>query len=255
MTIEVSVIADSVNPDGERITTIQARYPRFIHAQVLTHRVFSRNAQSSRAMPINRMIEEIKNDPVIPVHWGKNQKGMQANEEVHNSWVAKLFWDKAMSEMLFAAKRLNELGLHKQVANRLLEPFSHISVIITATDWENFFELRCHDDAQPEIQELALTIRGGLNNSVPQKKGWNEWHVPYEGLGETDEEKVMSSVAACARVSYNNHDGSERSLSKDKSLHDMLLSSGHLSPFEHQAYASKGRHDNLRGWFSNRRSK
>lgn len=264
MTTTVKVIADSINPDGKRIVTLQCRYPRFIHAQVLTHRQFSRNAQSSRAMPVKRMLEEVMNDPVVPTYWGKNQPGMQAKEECsskvectsldvdypvvemssYEAWITARDW------ALQYAEAFADAGYHKQIVNRLLEPFAHISVIITSTEWDNFFELRCHDDAQPEIQELAVMIREAIASSTPKKLQWGEWHMPYvdEGLGET----VKRSVACAARVSYNNHDGSTRSKEKDEALHDQLLESGHMSPFEHPARAMRGEFDNFKGWCSYR---
>lgn len=250
MTIETKIIADSINPDGKRITTLQCRYPRFIHSQVMTHRMFSRNAQSSRACPVDKMIEEVEKDPAIPIHWGANQKGMQADEECNNSVFMmgqdrKEAWLYAMGTAVVHARAFSQAGYHKQIVNRLLEPFMHISVIITATEWDNFFNLRCHEDSQPEIQALANSILENMTKSKPKELMWGEWHIPYS-------EEIESSVACAARVSYNNHDGSNRSLEKDIKLHDTLLESKHMSPFEHQAMAMRGQYANLNGWRSYR---
>jgi len=152
MTIKAKIIADSVNPDGHRITTVQCRYPRFIHSQVMTHRMFSRNAQSSRACPVEKMIKEVIENPAMPIHWGKNKRGMQADEECKELVDAYMgldyygsqemtnieAWNSSMRVMVEYARAFHEAGYHKQIVNRLLEPFMHISVIITASDrdWE-----------------------------------------------------------------------------------------------------------------------
>ena len=81
--MEVKVIADSISESGKRITTFQLKYPRFIHSEVMTHRVFSRNASSSRAIPVKKMIEQVRNNPAMPIHWGANQSGMQAKNELN----------------------------------------------------------------------------------------------------------------------------------------------------------------------------
>ena len=253
-TITAKVIADSVNPDGNRLTTLECRYPRFIHAQLLTHRQFSRNAQSSRACPVEKMIEEVEKDPVMPIHWGKNQRGMQAKEEC-NEWVCtegywpmprEDAWKMARDSALEIAREFAEAGYHKQIINRLLEPFAHITTIITATEWDNFFKLRLHEDSQPEIQRLAQVMKEAMDESDPAYAMWGGLHLPY------DQNSVVYSVACCARVSYNNHDGTDRDPEKDRKLHDFLKENGHWSPFEHQAIATQGDFANFKGWESYR---
>lgn len=281
--IEAKIIADSINPDGKRITTVQCRYPRFIHSQVMTHRMFSRNAQSSRACPVDKMIKEVEENPAMPIHWGANQSGMQADEECNEvAYVDELTgwrlnreeaWEYARDYAVIIAKSFSEAGYHKQIVNRLLEPFMHISVIITATEWDNFFALRLHDDAQPEIKLLAERMKGSMDNHIPNMLEWGDWHMPYirqhdnrsgsygpgsklyhvlpgdNLLGDLGIPVALKcSSAACARVSYNNHDKSERSWEKDINLHDSLLESGHMSPFEHQARAMRGVYSNFNGW-------
>lgn len=271
MTIEAKIIADSVNPDGKRITTVQCRLPRFIWPQMLTHRNFSRNAQSSRACPVNKMIEEVEKDPAMPIHWGANQKGMQADEECNNTvncidphtpgygfkdMNSDEAWIAALDFALEYARAFSEAGYHKQIVNRLLEPFMHISVIITATEWDNFFKLRMHEDSQPEIQQLAKEIYNAMLNSYPTELNWGEWHVPYAldvPVPANDSDSLLkSSTAACARCSYNNHDGSNRTIEKDRQLHDMLIASSHLSPTEHPAKAMRGQYANFNGFCSYR---
>jgi len=243
--ISARVIADSINPfTGDRLTTLQLRYPRFIHSEFMTHRMFSRNASSSRAIPVTKMMEMVQNDPAMPIHWGANRKGMQAREEVENIDICREEWEDSASSALYHVRELNIQGLHKQVTNRILEPFQFISVVCTATEWDNFFNLRLHPDAQPEIHVLAVVMLDAMDTSHPKSLQVGQFHLPY--VDEYDEsgnpsyyddptEALKCSTARCARVSYLNHDQSSPSVEKDIELHDMLLSSGHMSPFEHQA--------------------
>lgn len=258
MTITASIIADSVSPDGHRITTMQLRYPRFIHAEFMTHRVFSRNASSSRAIPIEKMIRDVMEDPAMPVAWGSNKPGMQAGEELsgHDLQDCKTEWIRARDAAVASAKEIARLGAHKQIVNRLLEPFGHISVICTATEWDNFFALRCHPDADPTMRALAEAMRDARDASVPMTMGkiaTGIWHLPYVKDEDYDYAwKVMSaentspfhtlariSAARCARVSYLNHDGTKPDITKDVILAERLLTSKHMSPFEHQADYSR----------------
>jgi hypothetical protein len=255
MTISAKIIKDSISEVGARITTLQLMYPRFIHAEMLTHRVFSRNASSSRAIPVKKMIEMVRNEPAMPIHWGANQPGMQASEQLvgERLGVAKNAWMMAAKAAADIAETMMEVGLHKQVANRILEPFQHIHVIVTATEWHNFFALRAHPDAQPEIQALAVAIREAMTASVPKLLHEGEWHLPYV----TDEDFLVIeqcignplnrngvvemakkvSAARCARVSYLMHDGSKPSIEKDLELYGRLVGGEpiHASPVEHQA--------------------
>lgn len=160
--IKASVIADSAHPEtGTRITTFELVYPRFIHSEFMTHRVFNRNASSSRAIPTTKFIEQVRNEPVMPSHWGKNQKGMQAEEELNPMEIADaaFAWQQAATSAAIYAEILRRGQVHKQIVNRILEPFTHIRVVVTSTSWANFYGLRDHKDAQPEIRELAQAMR------------------------------------------------------------------------------------------------
>jgi hypothetical protein len=254
--ISAEVVADSVSPTGDRLTTIVARYPRYIHAELMTHRVFSRNASSSRAIPVRKVLKAIVREPARPVFWGKNQAGMQAAGELQGwrRWVAEKLFMGARYPMVGVVWALNKLGLHKQLANRLLEPWSHITVLITATEWENFFALRLDPAAQPEMQELALQMFVARFGSEPRKLDCGEWHLPFvhewERTAFTARECVQMSVARCARISYLAHDGQEPVAEKDFKLHDDLVGKGHMSPTEHQG-TPIGRSEfvgNFRGW-------
>ena len=260
------IICDSLH-DGSRLTTFELTYPRYIHAEIMTHRQLSRNAQSSRAIPVERRLERVRENPVMPIRWGANQRGMQAKDDnVEKPEACGQVWMAAAHHAAVSAQVLCELNLHKQWANRLLEPFDTITVIATATDWGNFFALRCHPDAQPEFQDLAWKMADLYyffqaeeqplhitEPKHPRELDAGAWHLPLVyndevramgyrlDMGEDNQqlwvELAKLSVARCARVSYLNHDGSKPNAAKDLALHDMLLASGHMSPFEHQARA------------------
>lgn len=252
-TISAKVIAHSMcEVSHNEIVTFQLRYPRWIHAEFMTHRQFSRNASSSRAVPVSRLIDDILEDPAIPLHWGKNQKGMQADEECNNSIVIddpslpapymldrEQAWCKHMYEALEMARVFDKAGYHKQIVNRLLEPFSHINVVVTATEWSNFFALRDHKDAEPHIAMLARAMKKAKNDSMPIMLMKGMWHTPYINSGFTysDMDAVKCSVARCARVSYLTHEGTNPTVEEDLGLYTRLLASQplHASPAEHQA--------------------
>ncbi len=245
MPYRVRILADSISPIDVRLTTMEVEFPRFILAEMNTHRMFSRNYASSRAIPVSRRIEMVRQDPVIPMAFGKNRPGMQATEEADDPKAAESVWVNAIQDAIYWAKELADLGVHKQLANRILEPFTYVTGIITATSWGNFFALRCHPDAQPEMRHIAEMMRDAYYASTPEAKAWGQWHVPLvdfpgqPNVDLTDNEAVRCSVARCARVSYNNHDGTAPDVLKDLELHDRLLASGHMSPFEHQARPSR----------------
>jgi thymidylate synthase ThyX len=250
MTIEAKIIRDSVGPEGQRITTMQLKYPRFIHAEFMTHRLFSRNASSSRAIPTRKFIEQIRDDPGMPNHWGANQPGMQADNQIDpklHEDAANWWKNNANMACGSAWDGFKQLGLHKQVVNRILEPYQHMNVIVTSTQWGNFFALRCHADAEPNIQELAYKMRDIMNDSKPRPLTHLEWHLPYVSDEEIHEYLIVDggwqrllvmSAARCARVSYMNHDGSTPSYDDDYKLYNQLVGSFpiHASPVEHQAY-------------------
>jgi thymidylate synthase ThyX len=242
MTLSAKIIKDSLAPDGCRLTTFVLRYHRMVHAELMTHRAFSRNSSSSRAIPVKRMIEWVKEDPAVPVEWGKNQSGMQARELLSPEDAAKaeLVWLEARDLMITKTQELIDLNVHKQIANRLLEPWHHISVIVTATSYANWFGLRYHPDAQPEIRDLAKLMAVAYLESNPRQVVYGQWHLPFVTIHElatlSVEEQIKLSVARCARVSFNNHDGTASDPVKDVELHDKLAVQNplHASPAEHQ---------------------
>lgn len=222
MSIKAEIIADSINPQGCRLTTYILEYPRFIHAELMTHRMFSKNAASSRAIPIEKMIQQVMDNPAMPVWWGKNQSGMQAKEElddvhpliVHNDnsvstnkSLVKTKWLEARDSAIEYVKSMNALGLHKQITNRLLEPWFNIRIILSGTEFENFFALRAHPDAQPEIQALAYKMLEEYNKSEPKKLRRGDWHIPfgdkidddrlYDVLNKTNCGAASSLSASC----------------------------------------------------------
>lgn len=249
------IILDSVNPVADRLTTFEVSYPRFVHSELMTHRLFSRNSASSRAIPNEKLRKRIEEDPVMPVYWGQNQTGMQAGEELTENakQEAEALWLAARDEMLSYSSALASLGVHKQLCNRLLEPWMFITVIVTATEYENFFHLRCDPNAQPEIQKIAYMMKELYSENKPKELKPGEWHTPYIQPKEyetfTKIERLQVSVARCARVSYLTHDG-KRDIEADLKLFQRLLENKHLSPFEHIAMcmSSTLRSGNFFGW-------
>lgn len=252
MTISAKVIADSINVQGVRILTFELEYPRFIHSELMTHRVFSRNSASSRAIPVNSMITAVRNNPATPIHWGKNQAGMQAKEElplVDRERVQRL-WQAAMENATNIAQQMADLGAHKQIVNRITESYQHMKVLVTSTEWNNWYWLRLHPDAQPEIEELAKQMKAAADASTSESLHHGEWHIPYvstlrddegfrhyyDDLGNriTPKEALMISCSACAQVSYRK---SDTSLEKAEVIYKRLIESEpcHASPTEHQA--------------------
>jgi hypothetical protein len=270
MTISARVLADSISHGSrKRLTTFELRYPRFIHAEELTHRILStspemvetthipdgvmydsdlsRNASSSRATPINSLIDAVRKDPAMPIRWGLNGAGMQDHGEMspEGAEACKKLWLAARDAQIgYVGKllRLTEVP-HKQTVNRLLEPWSHITVVVTATEWANFFALRRHKDAQPEIKELADQMWEAREASTPRVLLPGQWHLPYLELHELENTEttldlaIKVSVARCARTSYKNHRNKVATIEEDVALYDRLVGGVplHASPAEHQA--------------------
>ena len=258
--IKAEIVADSIGPHGIRITSFFLTYPRFIHAELMTHRAFSRNAASSRAIPLKKMIERVKEEPAMPIHWGAEQKGMQSGDSLTGQALekAKQYWLNAASDAMHWASAMGEIGLHKSVANRVLEPFAHMGTLVTATDFVNFFNLRAHPEAQPEFQELAYQMLDLWHDNKPKSLTFGEWHLPYaDKLIEESapiENKLKISTARAARTSYLTMNN-EIDPQEDYKLHDRLCNSKHWSPFEHPAKCEREqRHfGNFRGWMPYRK--
>lgn len=259
-----TVVADSVQADGKRLTTLQLRYPRFIHSEFMTHRVFSRNASSSRAIPVARILADLEEDPVIPIDFGRNGRGMQAHGSLDGDTQsqARQIWLDGMRHAVETARKLADLGVHKQHANRVTEPYAWINVVVTSTKFQNFYNLRDNRQAQPEIVKLAQDMRKAVTCGRPRTLIEGEWHLPYVTLEEVKSLPygtcLKASVARCARVSYALHDGAATDLDKDSRLYDDLLFQRHFSPFEHQATPDlwrRGMGGNLgSGWIQYRKT-
>ena len=285
-TIKAQMIADSLAPHGVRLKTMLLRYPKIIHAEAKTHRLMkigsanvdimddiavmddpalSRNASSSRAIPVARLIQDVIDDPVRPLFWGRNRPGMQAMEELTGNALieAQTEYDRAMQSAIDHAQRLAEIGVHKQHVNRIIEPYSHINVLVSATDWSNFYALRRHPDAQPEIRALADAMWEAEQRSVPVLLQPGEWHLPFVDVkaemrnvfsyltslyneGSITAESMLNlygktmlkmSAARCARLSYMTHDLRSPTVAEDVALFDRLTAHTplHASPTEHQA--------------------
>lgn len=258
MKISAKIVADSISPTRVRLATFLVTYHRFVHAEHLRHRLMSFNVSSSRAIPGEKFEDLVREADLEPVWWGKNQSGMQAREELddEHKLYARQEWSAARTAMLHAHKRLLTIGVHKQIANRLLEPWLPVTVLVSATDWANFFKLRCHHDAQPEIQALADAMLFHYCGHQPQELQEGQWHMPFSDRMDADWSlpvKLKVSVARCARLSYLTFDG-DINQAKDCDLHDRLAQAHHFSPFEHVARPINRRaNGNFRGWHQYRK--
>lgn len=260
------ILRDSVGPNGIRLTSLEVSFPRIVLAEFNTHRVFSRNSASSRAIPVEKMLKRALEDAFIPIYWGKNQKGMQAEVELTDveKVAAEAVWLQARDNAVASVQELLKIGVHKQIANRLLEPFLYHTVVVTASEWANWDALRDHPDAQPEIQKIAAMMKDVRRESTPTWVASGDWHLPlvddYEkllGEGFSVDQIVRICCGRCARVSYLTHDG-KRDPEADIALADRLQQSGHMSPFEHAAMSltehETGWSANLRGWLQYRKT-
>lgn len=252
--ILVKIVADSINSSGNRLTTFELEYPRYIHAELLTHKMLSKNSQSSRAVPVSKLTEANKS-AVEPLVWGKNQAGMQSSQEL-TGWrlfFCKLIWKLSSTNAFVCSRLLAKLGLHKQWSNRITEPFSKIKVVVSGTEWANFFWLRTDNAAQPEMLKLALDMQFAMNESTPDILKIGEWHIPYvewqrindKQIFFDDKEQEISqqdalkiSASCCAQVSYRKLDNTKE---KAIQIYDKLFSSNkpHYSPTEHQGKVMK----------------
>ena len=275
--INAKILLDSLNPAGDRITTWILTYPRWVLAELNTHRALSRNTSSSRAIPVSKLIEQVKTNPAVPSFWGKNQPGMQADVELTGTELAeaKRLWLEGRDNAVRIVEQLNAVGLHKQSANRLLEPFLYVTSLITFTDGENFFGLRAEKDAQPEFRELAYLMLRLYQESEPTRLKAGEWHIPFgdsfdvERLAdivykdypndgsytsaptsEFTELRIKIATARCARTSYLNFDGKDDYAADIKLTMEKLAPSGHWSAFEHcaEALPESTRCGNFVGW-------
>ena len=298
--IDSTIVADSINEFGDRITTFVVTHPRHILAEMNTHRMFSRNSASSRAIPAKEMIRRVREQPFIPIAWQKEHSGMQGTEYITDEFCLQLIideWKDAAENAVVRANRISSgivgkegTEVTKQITNRLLEPFLHHTAIITATEYENFFKLRCpqYEDAyqqhhkskkdylkitdEPDmhpitdigwlkqnkgmgeihIMALAESMWDNYNESQPKLLKAGEYHIPFgdtfdeqllkdytwrkadEEVVDIDKLKREIAIARCARISYGTFEGKE-DYEADIKLYDRLLSSQHLSPFEHVA--------------------
>lgn len=306
--IKAKIIADSISPQGSRITSYLLTYPRFIHSELMTHRMFSRNSASSRAIPVKKMIGFVRNNMFTPLAVQKAHKGMQGSDYFEGVELEQAIqlWIESAELALQQAEKMEKLGITKQLINRILEPYQYYQVLLTGTEFENFFELRCphyavnwypsrspealeptqasfksrkdaikytegecnnwkeqdwrdsnESQAEIHIQALAEAMWDAMNESTPRQLKSGEWHLPFSDKindGELRDyfynvennpdpsftayqrAKLKISTARCARLSYMTFDG-EIDYEKDLKLHDTLLESHHMSPFEHCARA------------------
>jgi hypothetical protein len=272
MTVSAEIVASSISREGARIDTFVLEFPRIILSEFNTHRVFSRNTSSSRAIPVEFTNTLVIDNPAMPVMFGANQPGMQHSGE-HNEPVfvptryanlvmngidpdearkaATMPPEEAWAEFAAAAvnqsRQFSKAGYHKQVCNRLTEFVQHVRVIVTSTSYDNWFALRHHEDADPTIHALANCMLAAYKDATPRKLLPGEWHTPFysdgywsevdnwvDSNGYTLEEALTISASVCAQSSYRKADGT---LEKARDIYGKLILSApvHASPVEHQA--------------------
>lgn len=246
MPLAATLIADSLHPNGkDRLTTILIKSHRFCHAELCRHRAFSLSVSSSRAIKLERFLKWVEEDPAEPVEWGKEQPGMSAKAVLspEDAEKARKIWMEARDNALNASKALAAVGAHKQLVNRIAEPWHFVSAVVTGDQraWANFFALRCHKDAQPEICAAACAALRVYAESVPVRLEYGDWHTPFVSQDEKrnifQDDACRFSAARTARTSYHNHDGTNPDPVKDLQLFERLVGQipGHWSPTEHQA--------------------
>lgn len=270
MSTSAKVIAHS-SFQGREAATIEGRLHRWVLAELNTHRIisrpqadapfymeeFSRNSASSRAIPVSKQILRVQTDPAFPVAWPEEQKGMQGGQPLSDvdQLVVEGEWDRLAGTAARAAAKMTKVGLHKSVTNRVLEPWMWHTVVLTATNWQGFFDQRLDKNAQPEIRVFAEALKEALDASTPRELAHNQWHLPYiereditaveewllENKGQGNygsysvtEQLVHISTARCARTSYLTQDG-KRDITEDMDLYERLVSASpvHYSPAEH----------------------
>jgi hypothetical protein len=253
------LLAHSVNAvTGQEIISFELFMWKPVVGELARHRMLSLSVGSSRAVPLAAMRQNIHNQPFLPEAWGANRGGMQSTEVLDEQagLLCEKTWKQAMEAALQAHMLLETYGLHKQYANRLIEPFMYVPVLVTATDTANLYRLRCHKDAQPEIRENIEAARELHHTSEPEVLQPGQWHTVYLSPEEKAElrkaEEYLSmrerlvfllrcSAARAARVSYFWHDGSPCDVVKEQGIAKKLMGSQpfHASPFEHQAVATE----------------
>lgn len=262
--ISAKVICDSISEQGVRITTFEVEAPRIILAEINTHNAISKNCSSTRAITLEKAINQVQTNGFTPLYWGEKKAGMSADKELDNITLANLSWETAKHNAVNSVKTLDSERLHKQIAGRLLEPFQMVKQVLTATDFDNFFNLRIHPTSQPEICMLAYKMHQAMQDSNPVLLRDGEFHLPYierynaVNPDNTDEviddaviymvpsdsgngwmtlslqEAIKISASCCAQVSYRNTD---MSLEKADKIFNMLVKADvlHASCFEHLA--------------------
>ena len=241
--VYAKIVEDSINEKGDRLITYELQFWRPILAEVNTHKVLSKSAGSSRAIPLKRRLKQVRENPALPIHWGSNQPGMQARAELTGArrWAAHRVWDFHRYVTIGCAMALDKIGLHKQVGNRLMEVYVWQKYLVSGTQWENFFRQRDHEDAQPEFAAVARCMNEARNSSEPKLLRAGEWHLPYVSEEErksfSNEDLITFSMARCARTSFEKYDGGDPDWDADRRTAERLKTARppHFSPSEHQA--------------------
>lgn len=252
----VQSVAATIGNRGARIDTFEANIPRVVLAELNTHRAITKSAASSRAIPVAKRVDMVRTNPYVPENVGKNKAGMSADVNLSDEEYEKFveMWTRfGLAAATIAEAMVEQTGAHKQEINRLLEPWSYVKVVVTATEWENFFNLRMSPAAYPAFQDFAGKLFRAYGDAKPKH---SMYHLPYTDdmpPGSPIDDLYMVSAARCARVSYKTFDGIRSTFDDDKKLCAKLLEEGHLSPFDHPAMGDscyyKGESYDSRRWW------
>lgn len=246
------VAADSIFPNGQRLVSILARFPRSILSEMNTHTILSKNTSSSRAIPYSRkdtrkewqpmtMREMVMEVPYIPIHFGSNKPGMQPGDEIPQQLRTECIKDilRGRDQMVAIADSLWIKGMHKGDVNRYIEPWAWTTQLLTGTQWTNFFALRTPEPPHPAMKRIARMMYLAYHDSVPIRLDENSWHMPFidnkDKATHSTDLLLELSVARCARLSYVNFNDGKRDKDADLALFNDLRTEGHWSPFGHQA--------------------
>lgn len=261
--ISATILADSVSPRGIRLVTLEVNVPMVMQPQILRHRDFSFSVQSTRAVPTPVQVARVRENPFVPMRWGRVEKGMVASDvlnEVEES-LARETWLLDMDRACRSAENLNEIGVHQEVAARVLMPYAWCRMIISSTQWDNFEGLRTYDPTvQGETEATGRAMIAALAGSDPKPLEPGQWHLPLvteeeeEEWGNESPKARLVSAGRCARVSFLQHDGT-RNPDRDFTLGRGLANKAHWSALEHQAtpLVVEGRCGNFRDWKQQRK--
>lgn len=243
-TIQAEIIADSVWPiigHNKRLTTFKLVVPHSVLGHLVRHRAFSLSVASNRALRSSSVMDTLNYIP----DWRTAQKGMQPAEFINDKNKRDYLDDIVYTLKNYTSEYVNEMvnkhNVAKELTNRYLAPFQLVTVLVTSSEYSNFFNLRDHQDAQYDTQIVARKMKKLLEENTPTYLERGEWHLPFISYGEAKDntiiEQIAASVARCARTSYKLPNSENRSdiISDIRLFNKLITPPIHASPLEHVA--------------------